>query len=237
MPADFKLDKNNIDFFFKELAKEYRKASKIPIEIVIVGGASIFINYSFRVMSLDIDCLMSPESKIFKETIIKIADKYNVPYGWLNDDFTKTKSYSPRLRLYSEYYKTFSNIVEVRYIKGEYLIATKIMSGRMYKNDLSDIVGILNDELQDGNPIDLNQIKKAIVDIYGEEALESIDNSILNSVAEIMSKKNYQEIYNEVRNREIAIRKTLIEIEKTKPKSISEDNVNEIIKIINNRKQ
>ena len=42
--------KDNLDTFLKELAKEYRKINgkTMPAEIILIGGASILINYGFR---------------------------------------------------------------------------------------------------------------------------------------------------------------------------------------------
>lgn len=40
-------------------------------------------------------------------------------------------------------YKTFANILQIRTVSAEYLVAMKLMAGHQYKNDLSDIVGVL----------------------------------------------------------------------------------------------
>lgn len=47
--------KENLDQYLKELAKEFRKRNgkAIPAEIVLIGGASIVINYGFREMTYD----------------------------------------------------------------------------------------------------------------------------------------------------------------------------------------
>ena len=55
----------------------------------------------------------------------------------------KTTSYTPKLIQYSKYYKTFSNVLKIRTVSAEYLVVMKLMAGRQYKNDLSDVVGIL----------------------------------------------------------------------------------------------
>lgn len=44
---------------------------------------------------------------------------------------------------YSKYYKTFANVLQIRTVSAEYLVATKLMAGRQYKNYLSDIVGVM----------------------------------------------------------------------------------------------
>ena len=63
-------------------------------------------------------------------------DTLDLPNGWINSEFVWTESYSQKLEAYSVYYKTFSNILTVRTISAEYLVAMKLMSGRFYKNDL-----------------------------------------------------------------------------------------------------
>jgi len=133
-----------IDDYLKDVAKEYRKlvGKKVPAEIILIGGASILLNYGFRDVTTDIDALIIAASSM-KEAINIVGDKRGLPTGWLNTDFVKTESFSPKLYQYSEYYKTFSNVLEVRTIGAEYLIAMKLRSGRLYKNDISDVVGIL----------------------------------------------------------------------------------------------
>ena len=44
----------------------------------------------------------------------------------------------------------------------------KIQSGRQYKSDLSDVLGILVDHEKSGNPIVFEKIQKAVVDLYGD---------------------------------------------------------------------
>ena len=42
--------KENLDYYLRELAKEFRKRNgkNMPAEIVLVGGAAILANYGFR---------------------------------------------------------------------------------------------------------------------------------------------------------------------------------------------
>lgn len=46
----FEFTKDNIDLYLKELAKEYRKqvGKGMPAELILIGGASVLINYGFR---------------------------------------------------------------------------------------------------------------------------------------------------------------------------------------------
>ncbi len=50
LPEKIESTKAKIDEYLKELAKEFRKTSgsKASAEIILIGGASIVINYNFR---------------------------------------------------------------------------------------------------------------------------------------------------------------------------------------------
>ena len=49
MSTDKPFTKENLDSYLKELAKEFRKknGTRMPTEIILIGGASILINYGF----------------------------------------------------------------------------------------------------------------------------------------------------------------------------------------------
>ena len=153
----FEFTKENIDLYLKEVAKEYRKQAgkKMPAELVLIGGASVLINYGFRNMTTDIDALILAASAM-KEAINRIGDRYGLPNGWLNADFMNTDSYSVNLSQFSVYYKTYSNTVTIRTVAAEYLIAMKLRSGRQYKSDLSDILGVLAEHEKRGTPISMH---------------------------------------------------------------------------------
>ncbi len=103
MSADKTFNKENLDFYLRELAKEYRKLNgkKMKAEIILVGGAAVLSSYSFREMTTDIDAVIRA-SGIMKEAINKVGDKYHLPNGWLNADFINTASYSSEVIMHSE---------------------------------------------------------------------------------------------------------------------------------------
>lgn len=160
--------KENLDTYLKELAKEFRRLNgkAMPAEIVLVGGAAILTNYGFRDMTTDIDAVIHAASSM-KDAINRVGDKFHLPNGWLNADCMRTGSYSPKLDEYSVYYKTFYGVLSVRTVSAEYLIAMKLRSGRKYKNDLSDVIGILAEHQKRGTPLTLDRINTAVNDLYG----------------------------------------------------------------------
>ena len=184
----------SLDYYLNELAKDYlklTKKNKVPIEVVIVGGASILINYGFRNSTNDVDAILS--WGFLEQSIKNISQKFELDKNWLNSDFKQTKSFTPKLIEFSTFYKCYQRTLNVRTVKSEYLIAMKMVSGRVYKNDLSDIVGILLAEQQNGNTINKEKIEKSIYQLYG--SLRTVHEDIYKSVYRILNKGNLNEIY------------------------------------------
>lgn len=118
-----------------------------------------------------------------KDAINYVGDENQLQEGWLNSDFTKTNSYSPKLVQYSTYYKTFSNILTVRTISKEYLVAMKLRSFRTYKNDLSDIVGIYREQMELGDPLTKERVEQAVVNLY--QSWDSISENAQNLISRL----------------------------------------------------
>lgn len=220
--------KENLDNCLKALAIEFRKRNgkTMPAEIILVGGAAVLVNYGFRDKTYDVDAIIHASSAM-KEAINHVGDTMSFPNGWLNSDFTKTKSYSPKLRNYSIYYKTFSNILKVRTISGEYLVAMKLMSGRQYKNDISDIVGILWEHKESGIPITKEQIDAAVCNLYG--GWGKLPNEAESLIENILKNDNLEELYRVYREEEQMNKKALVKFEKEYPNVLNGDNLQNII--------
>lgn len=221
--------KENLDLYLRELAKEFRRLNgkNMPAEIILIGGAAIVANYGFRDMTVDIDAVIRASSAM-KEAINRVGDRYGLPNGWLNGDFMQTSSYSPKLDEHSEYYKTFSNIVTIRTVRAEYLIAMKLCAGRQYKNDLSDILGILAEHERNGTPITYADVDRAVCDLYG--GWERISEDSQAFIKGVMAKGGYEGLYASVSAEEARAKDALVTFEKNYPGALNEDNANDIIK-------
>ena len=222
------ISKENLNYYLNELSKEYRKlgGKNYPAEIVLIGGAAILANYGFRETTTDIDAIL-PSISIMKEAINHITDKHHLPEGWLNNDFMKTKSYSPKLAQYSLPYKEFNHVLSVRIVMPEYLIAMKLKSGRKYKYDLSDIVGILEEQSAKGNPLSLTVIKKAYIDLYG--SWNNLTTYARKFIESIVNRDDYRRMYDQTRENEKAAKSDLDQFEAEYPNVINEKNIDEII--------
>ncbi len=235
MLSDKPFRKEDLDLYLKELAKEFRKRNgkTIPAEITLIGGASILINYGFREMTYDMDAIMDAASSI-RDAITVVGDRYSLPHGWINDDFMKTDSYTPRIVQYSRYYRTYSNIMTIRTVTGEYLVAMKLRSGRQYKFDLSDIIGILWEHEKNRDLLSLERIKKAVEDLYG--SYDVLSENMKQFVEKAVRDGKYKETYARVRRAEAENKENLLEYQEEKPGVINDDNVNDIIAALRRKK-
>jgi hypothetical protein len=236
MSSDTHFTRENLDFYLRELAKEYRKlgGKNMPAEVILIGGASILANYGFRNMTYDMDAIISASSAI-KDAINHVGDKYGLPNGWLNTDFVRTKSYTPKLIEYSVYYKTFSGVLTVRTVSAEYLIAMKLKSGRRYKNDISDVVGIISEHNAKGKPLTFAQIDKAVRDLYG--SWDEIPADLKNLVTFALEQPDKPALYERYRGLEKQSKDILLEFEQNHPDVANENNVNAILEKALRKKQ
>ncbi|MBP0961373.1 MAG: hypothetical protein J5864_04450 [Oscillospiraceae bacterium] len=174
-------------------------------------------------------------SASMKDAINHVGDKYNLPNGWLNTDFMKTTSYSPKIVQYAKYYRSFSNIVTFRTIAGEYLLAMKLMAGRQYKYDLSDVIGILWEHEKSSTSISLNQIKKAAADLYG--SYDKLPEYSRLFIEKIIAEKEYEKTYEKVRNMESENKDILLDFQDEYPGVTNTDNINDIIAAVRKKKE
>ena len=229
MSAEICFDKSHIDDCLKAVAKQYRKLNKkgMPAEITLVGGASILINYGFRDSTYDVDAFIQASSSM-KDAINFVTDTMELPNGWLNDDFRNTDSYTPRLTSFSKFYRTFSNVVTVRTITGEYLVAMKLKAFRKYKHDISDIVGILCSHAHAGNPLDFQQINQAVEDLYG--GWQNMPEGSLELIQRILSEADLDSLYRIYTQQEQNAKQALITFEEVYPQILKEDNLDDILR-------
>ena len=236
MLSDQPFRKEDLDRYLKELAKEFRKRNgkTMPAEITLIGGASVLINYGFREMTYDMDAILDAASSI-RDAIIVVGDKYGLPNGWINDDFMKTDSYTPRIVRYSQYYRTYSNVMNIRTVTGEYLVAMKLRAGRQYKYDRSDVIGILWEQEKKGDPLSLERIKKAVEDLY--DSYDILSDDVKLFIEQAIRNGRYEELYARVRQAEAENKEILLVYQEEKPGVISNDNVNDIIAALRRKKE
>lgn len=224
--------KDNIDSLLSQLAKEFKRLNgrKLPAEIVLVGGAAIVTQYGFRASTTDIDAVIAASS-VMKEAINIVGDRNGLQNGWINQDFMKTSSYSDKIIGFSKHYRTFSNILDVRILPSEYIVAMKLASLRQYKYDMSDIVGIIKSE-----EIPREIIERAIADLYG-----SFDNLAHAEDAKTLlgsaySASNLEDLYNNTRLSETENHVILKELDDKYPEILNQGNISDVLEVAKKRK-
>ncbi len=228
MFVDKGITKENLDYYLKELAKEFRKRNgkNTPAEIVLVGGAAILANYGFREMTYDIDAVITASSAM-KEAVNTVGERLGLANGWLNVDFKNTSSYSPKLSQYSKYYRTYSNVLNIRTISAEYLVAMKLMSGRRYKKDLADIIGILGEQEGMGESLSYQQIDCAVKNLYGR--WDNISEYAIQVLKAALDSENLKELFMEQEREETLSKQVVLQVQKYEEEKVKESNINEII--------
>ena len=228
--------KENLDECLRELGKEFRKVNgnKMPAEIILVGGAAILAKYGFRDLTYDMDAIIIASSAM-KDAIRKVADIKGLPPDWLNSGFKHTDSYSDKIIEISRPYKTFSNVLHIRVVSDEYLVAMKLMSGREYKRDLSDIVGIMWELDCAKRPLTKESIEKAFYVLYGEtKVMPEMSQELFEN---IFTEKNYEALYKNVYEKETQLRESLKTFEKHNPDMLRKDNIKSVIAAIKEKQR
>lgn len=226
-----KITKENIGQYFADFSKEIKKefGRKASIDVVIVGGASVLLNYSFRDTTTDVDGYFSSFSSL-KGAIEKVAEKNNLPPEWLNNDFTKTASFSNKLIQHSKFYKTYNQVLNVRTVQDEYLIAMKIMSGRDYKNDISDVIGVLQENNSKKNKLEWKHVEKAIIDLYDTtEKIKPEKLEYFKKICEVKDIEIFEELYEKVKKYEMNNKLLLEDFEKKYQDVLNDKNVEKIL--------
>ena len=228
--------KENLDLYLKELAKEYKKlvGKATSAEVILIGGAAIIENYGFRDMTTDVDAVINAASAM-KDAINRVGDRFDLPNGWLNADFQKTGSYSGRIVQFSSFYKTFNQVLDVRVVTGEYLVAMKLRAFRQYKNDLSDIIGVLAEHEKRGDPITFERIDKAVTDLYG--SWDGFPEGARDFILDTLAAGNYEKVYELVRENEKDAKEQLIEFQGDYPGVLKTENVSDVLQSLRAKKK
>lgn len=220
------LTRSTINHLLYLIAKDYKKQNKSnpDCEVILVGGASILLNYDFRSETTDIDSIIRASST-FKEIANKIGDEYHLPNGWINTDFIKTKSYSSKLIEHSRFYKKFYGCLSVRTVSAEYLVAMKLKSLRVYKHDLSDVIGIIKEQEEFQNPISFEAIDSAYRELYNE----SMSKEAVDFLTEVFASNSLSDLFYETIDEESENKRALIQAEEKYANDITEDNVDSFL--------
>ncbi len=144
-------------------------------------------------------------------------------------------SYTPKLDEFSVRYRQFSNVLNVRTVSAEYLVAMKLCSGRKYKKDLSDIIGVLYEHEKRGTPLTMKDIDRAICNLYG--GWNNIPDDSVSFIKKTMKNGNYEKAYRAVSDEEKRSKDLLVQFEEDYPNVMNTENSNTILENLKRRKK
>jgi len=110
----------------------------------------------------------------------------------------------------------------------------KLIAGRKYKNDLSDIVGVLMEYEEQQRPISLNQINQSLLTLYGRAELP--DTDLMHWLVQLIHNGSYRKVYDLVRREEANNQSIVIEAIEQGSKVFSESDVDAVLALIRERK-
>lgn len=99
----------------------------------------------------------------------------------------------------------------------------KLVSGRKYKNDISDIVGIIS-EIKKERDISLSEIEKAVIDLYGD--MSKVDPFAYSLLKDCLN--NILVNYEEIKKIEKQNKDNLLELDGD-IRFLNDDNINYIL--------
>ena len=110
----------------------------------------------------------------------------------------------------------------------------KLMAGRQYKNDLSDVVGILLEQQNNGKKIHLDDIKRVADELYG--GYDKIPESSRIFIEATYQNLDLEELYKKIREDERQNKDILLEFQDHYPEVLNGDNLVDILKAAKARK-
>ena len=119
-------------------------------------------------------------------------------------------------------------------VSAEYLVAMKLMAGRQYKNDFSDIAGILMEQEEQDNAFTLDQIKKAVADLY--DSYDSLPENSRLFIESIYEKDSLEGLYKLCRQHEQENRDVLLAFQDDYPGILNGNNLEEVLKMAKEKK-
>ncbi len=161
-------------------------------ELVITGSGAVLLNYGFRNIHSYIDAILCGQASL-GSAVRETAHSLRLPEEWMNLDFPTSHPYSPEMLRYAVHHHIYSNVLIVKTLRAEYLIAANLRSARKYQSDFPDIIGIMAAHEQAGNPITMDQIDNAVMKLYGSwDMIPKVSKRFLQDLTDA---GHYTELY------------------------------------------
>ena len=151
------IDKKVIFKLFEELSKNYEKLGGFKeVNIYLIGGAAIVLNFAYRLSTIDIDAFFV-ENKELKKAIEITGKQFKLNDDWLNCDFVNTPSFSKEIVNKADCYAKFGKYISIFAMPAKYMIAMKLKSSRPTGGDLDDVIKMIYESRLNEADLDTNR--------------------------------------------------------------------------------
>ena len=117
----------------------------------------------------------------------------------------------------------------MRTVTGEYLVAMKMMSARQYKNDLSDIVGIIGEHQRKNAPLTFDRIDRAVRELYG--SWDRISADTIDLVKSALNTPDASALYERCRASESEAEAILLDFQERQPDQVREMDIASVLQM------
>ena len=111
----------------------------------------------------------------------------------------------------------------------------KLRAFRQYKNDLSDIIGVLAEHEKRGDSISVERIERAVDNLY--DSWDGFPDGAHDFITKALSTGDYEKVYALVRKNERDTKEQLIEFQESYPDVLKVENVDSVLRALRARKQ
>ena len=111
----------------------------------------------------------------------------------------------------------------------------KLMSGRPYKHDLSDVSGILMEHQKRNAPLSFEQIQNAIINLYG--SMDEVPNHSLNYLKSALNTENLEQFIIDSKKSEQDAKVKLVHFEEEYTGVLNEGNLHQILNDLSNKQK
>ena len=114
-------------------------------------------------------------------------------------------------------------------------MAMKMVSARQYKNDLSDIVGIIGEHQRRNTPLTFQMIDRAIQELYG--SWDRISDETKAMVEAALEQPNASELYEKYRATETEVEAILLEFQQENSNKVREADITSVLALARAKKK
>jgi hypothetical protein len=133
------MDKPQLEKALTLLGKLLRER-RVAGEIAIFGGAAIVLGFEFRNATQDVDAMILQGHGQVVKAQQEVGDMLGLPQDWLNEQGTSYLSKQNDFTLFRTYPSEGQFGLRVLMTTPRYLLAMKILSLRVYGQDVKDVV-------------------------------------------------------------------------------------------------